>query len=992
MSLGLTSTWRARPLRLGPSIHWEPLFAFPRSTPFPLATRLHYSSLAKDLEDFEKRTFSQKKDGKKPAAYSHRRKPKSETEGVGKTDSEQTVAEIKEIEHALERSNFTRSVFVPSHKDLVSSKQRKRNTRDQYKAVSAQVYHERNRVNVGARPVDWRMVLEEMAKSTPTYSREYIEDGIRIDVDQDILARVLRSHGDDNFGSLRRRTGASIKVSRDESTLLLSGTRQAINRATEVFRNMAGRITVTRHFRPLGPGESEIEELGFEKAFFVPPLSRDEGAYYKKQRVTQHAYLIPMPLEWTAKTLKDYVISLVDTYIDPSLHSPTYSPTPGAVLVDHERAVVRRIMRLFLRLPSEAGISCSVVKMAMSYMTQKGDKYLPYVRELFVLLERRGIRMDTDVFNILLRTPVKTRDLRKFRNTIRNMTRRGFAPNFDTWLLFLRMFESVEVKSYILQAMNAKNMIGTPETIQRIAREMASHDANHAAIQGKDLATFLQEQEDRYGPDWLTRDAGNKVLHVLGEYRRYEDACKLLDLMGERYYNIPQEHAHERLSTRPDAWSFASLINHARIERKVPLAVNVLRKMNTRKHARQPSLAILHFLFDLAWKKRLRASIVVIWRYASLARLTSYQMRRRVTSLLSGELGGPEDREMTAGVYHQLGGEALARELAGGPEALSQIKAFCKQTWGEKYPRKRLASIATRVLSIAFEGYGPAVELGEVLSQSILVDHRCLRARKSNQLKDLLASAKVKSLPMWKRQKGQETWVHLAPLDPTEPAMIKHDDVWKDEWDSEGWNAKTPLRISEAYREQFEQAYRTWQVKKAEQGDVQRVETFAQLTKTDAMKEGARDLKNMLPLTARMLEPPTERHIAIINPMVWDDVKRDGYASNDEHRTQLQRQNEEAILEALKEVNKNIRRSKYVFEEDEGFSMEAALGGQNGDPFADDETYEMDDEAGDSEKEAESRLEPIQQMIADVKTNLQKNGTVHDFEESVRAELAQAKE
>lgn len=921
---------------------------------------------------------------KKPGAYKHRNTSETGTGAGGKTLNEQTAAEIKQIENALERSNFARSVFVPNLKDVDSSRQRRRNMRAHHKAVTAQVYHERNRVNVDARPIDWRIVLEMMARSTPKYSLEYFEDGIKIDVDKDVLARVLTSAGDDSLGVIRRRTGTTIKISHDMSTLLLSGTRQAINRATEVLRNIVGRISVTRQFHPLGSRESKLEGLGNDEEFFIPPLSRDEGAYVKKQRHTQHAYLTPMPLEWTAKTLKDYVVSLVDTYIDPALHATTYESTPGAVLLDHERAVARRITRLFLRLPSEAGISCSGIKMAMLYMTEKGDKYLPYVRGLFDLMERQGIRMDTDVFNILLRAPLKTQNLRKFRNTLRNMTKRGLVPNFDTWILFLRMFESIEVKSYILQAMNAKNMIGTPETIQRIANEMAPYDANHAAIQGKDLATFLQEQEDRYGPDWLTRDAGNKVLHVLGEYKRYEDAWKLLDLMIERYRSIPPTHIHERLATRPDTTSFATIINHARLERKVPLAVNVLRKMNTRKFLRQPTLTILHLLFDLAWKKRLRATIVVIWWYASLARLTSYRMRRRVTALLSGELGPPGHQEITAEVYHQLGGERLARELVGGTEVLEQIKVFCRQTWGEKYPRKRLASIAAKVLSTAFEGYGPAIELGEVLSQSILVDHRCLRARKSNQLKDLLASAKVKSLPIRKRKQGREMWVHLAPPDSS---MIKHDDVWKDEWDSEGWDAKS--------RKRFEEDYRIWQAVNGEQGAPEQVANPTQHTKADAIEEDAGGLENRRSMIANGLRPIKEKHITIINPMVWDDGSCD--VSTDQ-RIQLQRQNEEAILNALKEVGKDIKTFRYVFDDDDDLfidhdlAMEVGDGDQSRDPFADGASYNLDGEVGDSETEAEDRLERIRQMIAEFKTDLQKDRPGHDSEENDTAVLEQTKE
>lgn len=987
MSLGITSIWRARPLRLGPSIHGEPLFAFPRLTPYLLATRLRHSIPAQNLEALEKRNAKDSDNVKKSGAYKHRKSSENGADAAEETGNEETLAELREIEDALERSNFANSVLVPRYKDLDILRQRERSMRAHHKAVTAQVFHERTRVNVAARPVDWRMVLEDMAKSTPEYSLEYIEDGIKIDVDKAVLVRALKATSHENFGTIRRRTGATIKVSRDKSTLLLSGTRLAINSATEEIRNLAGRISVTRRFRPLGPGESETEELGNKRDFFIPPLSRDEGAYYKEKRTTQHADLVPMPTEWTAQTLQDYVISLVDTYFDPPLHSPTYTHTPSTLLVDHERAVTRRIMRLFSHLPSEASVSCSVVKLAMAYMTEKGDKYLPEVRSLLTIADRRGIPMDADVFNILLRAPVKTRNLRKFRQTLKNMTRRGFVPNLDTWLLFLRMFESVEVKYYILQAMNAKNMLGTPEIIQRIAQEMAPYDANHAVTQGKDLATFLQEQEGRYGRDWLRRDAGNKVLHVLGEYERYEDACKLLDLMGELHRKLPEHHTHERLATRPDATSFATIINHARIKGKVPLAVNVVRKMKTRKLGKQPTPNILHLLFELAWKARLRTTIVVIWRYASLAGLTSYRMRQRVAALLSGELGGPEDLGMTAKVYQQVGGETLARELVGGREVLESIKALCRRTWGKKYPRGKLGVIATKILPVAFQGFGPAVALGQVLSQSVLVDFKFLRARKPNQMRHLLASAQVKSLPLWQRFAGEERRADLAPLDPIEPAMIKHNDVWKDEWKSKGWIFVSRACISEEWREEFEKAYHIWEAKRAGQGAALQVDIAAQIKQGKFNEDGANDVEKMRRLFAKALGPLTEKSMVIINPMVWDDEKCEISAIGDNHRMELQRHNEKAILTALEQVSKDYRSFRYVFADDDSLSStENEGGGEN--PVARDEIDEDEDLA----TSAENSLGRLQRSLLELKADIQEERSVHGSEEPGRMKPEEAKE
>lgn len=984
MSLGITSVWRARPLRLGPAIHRKPLFAQPRSTPLLFATRLGYSIVTQKIEGAKKGISDDSNHVREPGPSKFRKDLGNRATAVEIPENEEVLADINDIDKTLERSSFANSVFVPRNIDLGSARYRDKFTkRNRYKAISAQVYHERQRLSVGGNSVDWRMVLEEMAKSTPEYSLKYIEDGIEINVDKDVLARILQATGDDKFGAIRRRTGATIKVSRDESTLLLSGTRQAINRATVEFRDIAGRIRVTRHYSPLDPGESKTEELGREKDFFIPPLSRDEGGFYDKQRLTWHVYSTPMPMEWTPKTLEDYVISLVDTYVDPPLHSSIYPHTRKVLFVDHERAITRRLLRLFSRLPSGAGFSCSVVKLALSYMTKKGDKYLPQVRGLFSMLDRRGITMDTDVFNILLEAPVKTRNLRKFRQTLLKMTRRGFAPNFDTWLLFLRMFDSIEVKSYILQAMNAKNMLGTPEAIQRIAQEMASQDTNHAVVQRKPLETFLQEQEDRYGPDWLTRDAGNKVLDALSSHGRYEDACKVLDIMSESYHRTPKTHVQERLAKRLNADSFIAIVNHAWIKGKMPLAINIVRKMKTRKFAKQPSPTILHLLFEIAWRTRLRTTVVVIWRYACLTRLTSYRMRKRVSSLLSGELSDADGRKLAASVYHQLGGEALAHDLVGGRKVLERIKTLCRRLWGEKYPRDKLGVIAAKVLPTAFEEFGPTVALGEVLCQSVLVDFKCLQARKMSRIRDLLATAKVKSIPLWQRLPGEERWVDLAQLDPTDPSTIKYDDVWAEEWESEGWTAKPRVWVPEDLRDQFEKVYRIWQAERAEQGDAEPVEVFARDVKIKANEGAAKDEDELQRMMA--IEPRMEKRMAIINPLVWNDDKDDVLAIGGDYTTQLQRQNEESILNALEQVSKNYMSFRYVFAADNEGTPSGSDDWDHGEHrVAKDESDEVDSEAGDQDIRAEDRLERVQQILRELKEDSQGNSPVDETGEDAR--------
>ncbi|KAF3761177.1 hypothetical protein M406DRAFT_108424 [Cryphonectria parasitica EP155] len=944
MSLGIIARWRVRPLRLEPSIPREALLcpARPRSRP-----TLSYSTITEDSKAHEQERQAQSlEDGGGVGSIASRRSKgqKIQEKGAGSLDElgafikgtwgtksqvaaedQDSSEELRNMEAALERSHFASSVFVKPLKNLQHRVEARESWREHHKTISAQVYQDRNRRNQDAKPADWRKVLASMAQNTPQESLQWIKDGMKIDVPRRTLAAILDDVGDDKISSIRQRTGAAIKIARDESTLLLSGSRQAINRATHEFRRIADTITITRLYSPLGPGEAKTEHLGKENIFFEPPLSREEGAFPGRRFITHHIYTTPIPLAWTSEALEEYVAGLVDSVVAPHLHSPLYTSTKGVKLLDHERATTRRLKRIFQNVPAQKVATCAALKIALSHMCEKGDKYLPEARTLFVIMDRRGLKVDVDVFNILLKAAVKTRNLRKFQQILGLMNSRGHAPNLDTWLLFLRMFESVEVRSYILKSMDNKNILATPEAIQLVATEMAAMDAEHAVTQGKSLSTYFSEQKQRYGENWLTRDAANQAIDVFASHGRFDDAFKLLGMLGKRHVGTFSNRHKDRLAVHHDASSFINIILHASRRGKLPLAVNVMRLMKTPALARQPNAAMLHLLFEMAWKSRLRTTIVVIWRYACLARLTSWRMRRRVASLLDGKFGVTGD-DLTESTYRQLGGEALARELAGGDAALTSIKTNLHRLWGAgPFPRDELGTFTAKALPLAFEHFGPALDIGKVLCQSILLDYQCLRAKKSGHLSDVLQRAKIKNLPLWRRYSHEERWVDLAPLVPDSSTEIKPDDTWPEEWDSDGWDIlpkawepghnKPRAAISNPRGMPLDPPPLSGKAALEERRDSE----IPYMLEGGKSYESASSTENSEDETATKHESTsaaeeliTEKQMCIINPRVWAEPDEDISARAQEPQTEVQKQNEAAILAALDELRKEKTHIRYV--------------------------------------------------------------------------------
>lgn len=843
-------------------------------------------------------------------------------------------SEEENLEEELERSKLAKSVLVKPARMYPSKRESRKSWRTHYQSVSSQVYLDRNFQNllqgdldipINPLSTDWRDALSVLTTRTLMESDEWLEDGMKIELPRHKFDAIMQNGGDEKIGAIRRRTGASIKVSSadtptDAPSLLVSGTRAAINSTIAEFRRIAGRITVTRLWADLRPGEARTESFS-EGDFFVPPLTREEGGLWQRSKIDYNAYTTPWPTHISFRSFERYVASLIDSVMLPHLNSVLYNPTKHAVLLDHERAVARRLQRAFTNREAKPWISCSALKLALSFLCRSGDKFLPEARAIYDSMDRFGLRMDADVFNMLLKAPTATRHLRKFRRTVIDMSRKGLAPNLDTWILFLRMFESVEVKSYILQAMHSKNLLGTPEAIRRIAEEMARFDAEHAMSQGKDLSKFLQEQDERYGADWLTRDAVNPVLDVVCRYGRFHDAFSLLDRMRAYVESIPPgfDDEADRIPYCPDVVSFNTIISHARTQGKISVAVNAARKMKAAVRGAQADRATFDMLFDLAWRSRLRATVSVVWKYASLARLTTWRMRQRVAGLIrgpqlqqqipnsksnrnSGKGNKPETvHDVSTSTYAQLGGEDLARDLVGGDRAIARIRSLAHG----RHPSE-LGTLATKCWPEAFSEFGPTLSLGYVLSQAVLRDLACLGAKKKKMKTDgtsgdgggdvippWVAEARVNVLPLRARTPGKEVGLgDLAPLEDDRMNPIGAADKWV---------------LDDVL------------VGSGEDGE----DVFG--AETTPHEEGqARSVQS-----ARM---------AILDPGVWDDLRGDGGDEGTERgettsrptRHELQIRNEDDILAGLDKLEReyfmSFRKVVNVDDDVDGVGWPAAYG------------------------------------------------------------------
>ncbi|KAK1770965.1 putative pentatricopeptide repeat domain-protein [Phialemonium atrogriseum] len=521
------------------------------------------------------------------------------------------------------------SVLVEPRIEYPHRRETQRSERRNHQGITAQLRLERIRAAQSAPPPNWRAVLHTLTVWTPKYS----EDTVEVVLPED-AASLLFSDAVDNIWDIQSRTGVTMKIESGAAkdgpqTLLLSGDRRAIDKAIEDILSVTKKITSVLLSRPVDRSGS-LYPLEGQETSSTPPVSIWDGqtSFARPYALTRRAEDIPRPSSWTKRSLEEYVIALTMGRLPPTLASTIYPKG-----MSHDEAVIQQLHQTFNDPTARPALSSSAFKMALAFMARKGHTFRPHSRALFVRMEMFGMRMDTEVFNLLAESAVKARDLRSFSMTTNLMVKRGHRPNLRTWILFLRLIKSEEVKRYILHAMNHTELLDSPSAAREVAKEMASHDIDRAIQQGKDLQTFLTDQDALYGSDWLSRDAGNKIIEILGRHGRFDDCGDFLDVMSR---SIPGG---------PDVVALNTALTHCKVQNDLHRAVDLLERFdnsnNSNNTAEQqqrgaavPDAITYHLLSELGWRHKLPHVTGLVWRYSCLVNKTSYRMRRRAADLL----------------------------------------------------------------------------------------------------------------------------------------------------------------------------------------------------------------------------------------------------------------------------------------------------------------------------------------------------------------------
>jgi hypothetical protein len=522
--------------------------------------------------------------------------------------------------------------------------------------LKVQELHDEMQKVTRARLPDWRKLLGDMMVATPLYLNGVVE--VHIPPQQ---AHLFLGFGRDGslLSDIRSRTGSNMELEsrprQDGSAVLrISGPRSAIDQAVTDIVKITKAVKVVLldtsaetvlHNGLAIEGPAKVDATEGQECTSVAQMN--EGANVetsadgdpRERQPTCSAPLITVPHTrysvtsrkpiyfqtkadklkkpdlWTREAFEEYVYTLTHGIMPNSLAGRLYPEG-----TTHREEVTKQLHRVFNDPATRESQSPHAFKMALKYMAQQGPGSRPDTRALFVRMESRGMDMDTSVFNILAADCVNQRDLRNFASCIYLMLQRGLEPNFRTWLLFLKLIENEQVKRYILQVMHSRNLLSDPRHLAIVALIMAPYDAERAVRQGWHLSTFLSSQEQLYGRNWLSHHVSHRtldrVMDVLLKHSRFTDAAELIDYMIQ----------HPTL--KPDVVTLNTYLHHAKNQRKVRHAVDMLTKLG--QHSIIPDSISIDHLFTLFRQMDRPHCLDVIWQYSLLTAKTQYHMRNRV--------------------------------------------------------------------------------------------------------------------------------------------------------------------------------------------------------------------------------------------------------------------------------------------------------------------------------------------------------------------------
>lgn len=597
----------------------------------------------------------------------------------------------------------------------------------------------------GSRVPEWHEVFDLLKKMTPKRSEQPRMAAMRV-----VLPDRWEMDGFGDNKPLRFVESATGLVSmlrlgadaRNKSAVIMRGRREVLAQVAEELAKAQPSCQIYK----LG----DVVDNDYTTTKLWPPIEADQGGQQHTDSVWVHKEVtppswvgrryedVPMPTRWTPESFENYVLTLVSGRLRPDLARELYNSAQQGRTVDTDGIRVNLLLNAFQDASARSSITPLSLKTAVEFMAVRGG-HVSSADRLMRHAEDLGLPLDSHTYNSMLLGYVHKRDALYAYKLLKKMRERCFQPNAATWLLFLELVQRDAERRQIITAMFEHDLFSQPATRRRIAAIMASQDAHVAFKSGKTLDELLDEQASRYGTDWMSEDAFNKILAEFllyhGDIERYQ---RFHDYRGA----ITKRFAPTCKDGIVPASTFNVVLRHsaARDDADFKSAVWAVEQLEGNGH-NHDATAYAELLVACIGSDNLEAYAVTLI-YAILNRRLRYRSRNYANIVARGKIKG------RAGVWQYRAPHVLTKDAAAKLRA-SPVASPWSITAGIEW-----ATLST------VPGYLPVVPLSQALKQAVDIVDRPARVYSKIENPSAEETRAMEALPpvqiLLKNGKGEE--------------------------------------------------------------------------------------------------------------------------------------------------------------------------------------------------------------------------------------------
>ncbi|KAH6697396.1 hypothetical protein F5X68DRAFT_197275 [Plectosphaerella plurivora] len=469
---------------------------------------------------------------------------------------------------------------------------------------------------------DWRVVLSMLRKNTLRATWNTPGNERIIWVSENIVDTLLHEP-DHNIWDIDRRTECVLELSTDQVNIDDAGRRMVslrLSGSDEAMDAAKAEITAFSFSQPSG-SISFPEFDAVSNAIPSPTTSTTAARWSSARQVERPSSMraydcyvryerIPRPREWTTRSLEAYIIKLTRARHPPHVMSRLYGPG-----VDGRMQAVALMQRVLSSEEASLALSVRAFKLALQFAMNIGPGCRPQVRALISTATTARLPLDTSVFNILLKGNARDHDLESFGDVLRLMGKRGLAPNFVTWTNFLSIIEDLNVKMHVCRAMDDRGLLRGLHGRRALAHEFVVYELEQERGRWAGVQAFLDRQDKKFGPGWLTQETSNRVIEELGRQGKFGSCIEFLDIV------VPKGLT--------DVTTLNIILNHSLQHRRPLPALLALHRTETLGISLDKDS--YHELFKLFRSLRKANCMAIVWRAACLKGRTTFGMRRIIT-------------------------------------------------------------------------------------------------------------------------------------------------------------------------------------------------------------------------------------------------------------------------------------------------------------------------------------------------------------------------